>query len=159
MNYSNLKDYIQLMNEKKNDIERKIKKDTDEVLVIEENIKDLKIHMKKLKKNIDMNQTDMNLLQNTITETESEFNIIVESTNKLLNTVKEKHLPKFKILVNNTNDTNDADNSNDVDVNNVDNSNDVDTILENKLIDSDNLPSLFSKGNKVEPVKLVIQEH
>lgn len=113
MNYSNLADYIQLMNEKKVDIESTIKKDAADVIIVEKNIKELREHMKKLKENIKENEENMVLLQKTITETQEEFNKIVKSTNTLLTTVKEKHLPKFKIIVDNNVNKNDDVGKND----------------------------------------------
>ena len=101
MNYSNLADYIQLMNEKKVDIESTIKKDAKDVIIVEKNIKELREYMKKLKEKIKENEENMVLLQKTISETQTEFNKIVKSTNTLLTTVKEQHLPKFKIIIDN----------------------------------------------------------
>ncbi len=168
MNYSSLKDYIQLMNEKKNDIETTIKKDTADVLVVEKNIKELKEHMKNLKQNIKENEENMILLQKTISETETEFEKIVKSTNTLLNTVKEKHLPKFKIMVDTNTNVNDNDNDNQttsddsVSINN-EVANEIESYKQNKSV-SDNtsneknsdLPSLFS-NKKLKKVELLQQ--
>ena len=44
---------------------------------------------------------------------QEEFNKIVKSTNTLLTTVKEKHLPKFKIIVDNNVNKNDDVGKND----------------------------------------------